>query len=553
MSKPLHWWQEGVIYQIVVSSFLDTNGDGEGDLNGVIARLDYLKWLGVTAIWLTPIYPSPMDDLGYDVSDYTSVNPQFGSVEDFDRLIAQAHDRGMKILLDWVPNHTSDAHLWFVESRVSRDNPKRDWYLWSDGKVEQSELGGTSPESHDGLHPPNNWISVFGGSAWQWDDKTKQFYYHSFLESQPDLNWRNTDVRAAVFDAMRFWLNRGVDGFRIDAVSWLIKDDQFRDNPPNPNYNPEKDGPDQQVVPLYTWDQPQVHDVIAEMRRVVDEFDDRMLVGELVLPVDRVVTYYGDEKQPELHLPLNLHLVWTDWTVEELSQVIENYQQYRPQHGWPTWTISTHDFPRVAARVPGEQARVAAMLLLTLGGTPTHYYGEEIGMKGVPIPPQEARDPQGQRIGRNRDPARTPMQWDGGQQGGFTDGRPWLPIGDDLQTANVAVQSEDPQSLLTLYRRLIKLRREHPVLVHSELEFVSCESQLLSYRRSSEQGNLLIILNLGSEPLTYSLDGETVGESGARLLMSTFLDRENELLLDTVFLRLDEGVILERVRVGQSE
>jgi alpha-glucosidase len=544
MSEPLHWWKEIVIYQIVVSSFLDTNGDGQGDLDGVIARLDYLKWIGVDAFWLTPIYPSPMHDLGYDVNDYTAVNPQFGSLEDFDRLVAQAHQREMKIILDWVPNHTSDEHPWFVESRASRDNPKRDWYLWREGKIEQSELSDTSPETRDRVQPPNNWLSVFGGSAWQWDEKTKQFYYHSFLESQPDLNWRNSEVRAAVFDAMRFWLNRGVDGFRVDAVSWLIKDDQLRDNPPNPNYNPDTDGPDQQVIPLYTWDQPQVHEITAEMRRVVDEFDGRMLAGELVLPIDGVVTYYGNDKQPELHLPLNLHLTWTDWTAEELSQVIESYQQHLPQHGWPTWTISTHDFPRVAARVLGEQTRVAAMLLLTLGGTPTHYYGEEIGMQGVPIPPQEARDPQGQRIGRNRDPGRTPMQWDGDPNAGFTDGRPWLPISDDSQTANVAAQSEDPHSLLTLYRRLMKLRREQPVLVHGELEVISREGPLLSYRRSGEQGNLLMILNLGSEPQTYCLDIEAVGEGGPRLLMSTFLDRENELLQETVSLRPDEGVIL---------
>jgi alpha-glucosidase len=380
---------------------------------------------------------------------------------------------------------------------------------------------------------------VFGGSAWQWHEQTEQFYYHSFLESQPDLNWRNPEVQAAVFDAMRFWLGRGVDGFRVDAASWLIKDDQFRDNPPNPNYNPEKDGPDQQVVPLYTWDQPGVHELIADMRRVVDEFDDRLLIGELVLPIEKIVTYYGDD-QPEFHLPLNMHLIWADWNAVEVGRIIENYEQQRPDNGWPTWTISTHDFPRVATRVQGEQTRIAAMLLMTLGGTPTHYYGEEVGMQGVPIPPEEARDPQGQRIGRNRDPERTPMQWDDSTKAGFTSGEPWLPIGEDVQAANVAAQAEDPRSLLTLYRRLIELRREQPVLVAGVTEVVSYENPLLAYKRIGEDRQYLVVLNMAGKPQSYGIGHQARG----LILLSTFLDRMDEQVQDTIELRADEGVII---------
>ncbi len=513
-----------MIYQVLASSFMDTNGDGEGDLQGIIERLDYLQWLGATAIWLTPIYPSPMADLGYDVSDYTGVGSRFGSLEDFDRLVSDAHARGIKIIMDWVPNHTSDQHPWFVESRSSRDSRRRDWYIWRPATGTNS--------------PPTNWRAVFGGSAWEWDEATGEFYYHSFLESQPDLNWRNPEVQAAVLDAMRFWLRIGVDGFRVDAASWLIKDEQFRDNPPNPNYHPESDGPDQEVIPLYTWDQPGVHEVLANMRRVVDEFDDRLLAGELVLPIESMVQYYG-RQHPELHLPLNMHPIWANWSAEDLGTVIETYERERPASGWPTWTLSTHDFSRIASRLPGDQTRVAAMLLLTLGGTPTHYYGEEVGMRGVAIAPEDAKDPQGRRIGRNRDPARTPMQWDASPTAGFTTGDPWLPIGDDVRAANVAAQKEDPHSLLTLYRRLIELRARHPTLVAGSLEVVSRQNPLLVYRRASEDGHYLVVLNMSDDPQSYD-----IWQARGQLLLSTFLDRQNEEIRDRLELRANEGILV---------
>jgi alpha-glucosidase len=525
MSSDLRWWQTGVIYQVLVQSYLDTNGDGQGDLKGLIKRLDYLQWLGVRAVWLSPIYPSPMAELGYDVTCYTDVHPLFGSLDDFDRLVAEAHRRELKIILDWVANHTSNQHPWFVESRSSRDHPKRDWYIWRDAQPDGS--------------PPNNWVSVFGGTVWQWDARTDQYYYHTFLKEQPDLNWRNSDVRRAVYDAMRFWLERGVDGFRLDAACLMIKDDQFRNNPINPDYVEGKDGPDAELLPVYTRDQPAVHEITASMRRMVDEFDDRLLLGELYLPVEKVISYYG-RQQPELHLPLNMRFAWEDWNAEALGKFITNYRRQVPDGCWPTWTLSTHDCLRIAFRVQGDQTRIAAMLLMTLGGTPTLYYGEEVGMRGVHIPASQARDPQGRRIGRNRDPERTPMQWDGGTNAGFTDGEPWLPIGRDVHTANVAAQADNPRSLLALYRRLITFRGDQPVLLAGGFELLSSENSLLAYRRYTNESSLLVVLNFTPKPQVYFAGDDFRG----RLLLSTTLDEGDRRYDQQIELGGDEGVIV---------
>ncbi len=274
----MRWWQTGIIYQIYPRSFQDSNGDGVGDLNGILQRLDYLAWLGVDAVWLSPIFPSPMADFGYDISDYTDIDPAFGTLADFDRLLDAAHRTGLKVVLDFVPNHTSDQHPWFLESRSSRASPKRDWYIWRDAAGD----GG----------PPNNWLSVFGGPAWTWDEASRQYYYHGFLKEQPDLNWQNREVRDAMYDVLRFWLERGVDGFRVDVIWHLIKDDQFRDNPPNPSYRTGEQ-PYASLDPVYTTDRPEVHEVVGEMRRLVDAYADRALIGEIYLPLERLVTYYG--------------------------------------------------------------------------------------------------------------------------------------------------------------------------------------------------------------------------------------------------------------------
>jgi alpha-glucosidase len=362
------WWKHGIVYQIYPRSFQDTDGDGIGDLQGIRMRLDYLSVLGVDAIWISPIYPSPMADFGYDVADYCDVDPMFGSLADFDDLVRDAHAQGLKIILDFVPNHTSDRHPWFAESRSDRSNPKRDWYVWRDGRDDA---------------PPNNWVSQFGGPAWTFDQATGQYYLHSFLREQPDLNWRNPEVRDAMYGVLRFWLERGVDGFRVDVIWLLIKDAGLRDNPPNPVFQPTQ-AEINRFLHVYNADQPEIHDVIAEMRAVLDHYTERVLIGEIYLPLERLVAYYGKDLSGA-HLPFNFQLILTAWNAREIARLIEEYEQALPDGGWPNWVLGNHDQPRIAARVGAAQARVAAMLLLSLRGTPTMYYGDELGLGRVAI------------------------------------------------------------------------------------------------------------------------------------------------------------------------
>jgi alpha-glucosidase len=493
------WWQRGIIYQIYPRSFADSDGDGVGDLPGILGRLDYLEWLGINAVWLSPIYPSPMVDSGYDVADYTAVDPIFGSLEDLDALIVAAHGRGLKVILDLVPNHTSDQHPWFTASRSSRTDARRDWYLWRD------------PTPDGG--PPNNWLSHFGGSAWQWDPGTGQYYYHAFAVEQPDLNWRNPRVRAAVFDVMRFWLDRGIDGFRVDVMWQLIKDAHLRNNPVNPKYTPEM-SPYESLVPAYSADQAGVHEVVAQMRAVLDEYDERLMIGEIYLPVGRLVNYYGHAGEGA-NLPFNFHLVLTRWDAREIGVVIDRYEGVLPSNAWPNWVLGNHDQPRVVSRIGPEQARVAAVLLLTLRGTPTIYYGEELGMHDVPIPPDRAHDPRelnqpGRGLGR--DPYRTPMQWNAEPGGGFTQGAPWLPLAPDHDLRNVEAQREDPDSMLRLYRRLIDLRRAEPALSVGSYAPVPASGNLLAYLRCDASRRLLVALTLDDQPARLPLGALGGGE-----------------------------------------
>ncbi|HEY3230107.1 MAG TPA: alpha-amylase family glycosyl hydrolase [Roseiflexaceae bacterium] len=528
MSNDYLWWQRGIIYQIYPRSFMDSNGDGVGDLPGITSRLDYLTWLGVDAIWLSPIFPSPMADFGYDVADYTGIEPMFGTLADFDRLLAEAHARGLKVMLDFVPNHSSDEHPWFVESRSSRDNPKRDWYIWRD------------PAPGGG--PPNNWLSYFGGGAWEWDAATGQYYLHLFHKKQPDLNWRNPAVQQAMLDTMRFWLDRGVDGFRIDVIWLLIKDEHFRDNPPNPNYA-STDRPLAAQLPLYTADRPEVHEIIATMRRLLDQYDERMMVGEIYLPVERLVTYYGVNGSGA-HLPFNFQLILLPWNARAIGGAIDAYEAALPTDGWPNWVLGNHDNHRIASRVGAAQARVAAMLLLTLRGTPTMYYGDEIGMYDVAIPPELEQDPQG--LGNpgmklSRDPERTPMQWDSGPNAGFTTGTPWLPLADDYERANVATERDDPGSMLTLYRRLIALRRATPALEIGAYRPLAATGDLVAYVREGAGRRFLIALNLGQQAQSLALSDLGSG----RVVLSTHLDRDGEPVSGALALRRDEGLIVE--------
>ncbi|KIZ48184.1 MULTISPECIES: alpha-amylase family glycosyl hydrolase [Rhodopseudomonas] len=524
------WWAAGVLYQIYPRSFQDSNGDGIGDLAGIIARLPYLVDLGVDAIWLSPIFPSPMADFGYDVADYVGIDPIFGTMADFDALVAAAHGHGLKLILDLVPNHTSDQHPWFVESRSSRDNPKRDWYLWRD------------PAPDGG--PPNNWLSEFGGSGWQYDEATRQYYYHAFLAAQPDLNWRNPKVREAIYDVMRFWLRKGVDGFRVDVIWHLIKDDQFRDNPPNADFRPGMP-PHAALHPVYSADRTETLEVVAEMRQVIEEFDQRLLIGEIYLPIERLVAYYGHELSGA-HLPFNFALLSAPWHARSLAELIDRYEQALPKGAWPNWVLGNHDRPRVASRVGPEQARVAAMLLLTLRGTPTLYYGDEIGMQQVDIAPDRVQDPFEKNvpgIGVGRDGCRTPMQWDESAQAGFSTAAPWLPLADDAAHNNVANLAADAQSILSLYRALLALRKRLPQLSRGDYQPLAATGDLLLYRRQCDGETVLVALNLGAAPI--ALVSDQIGLDG-EILLSTAMDRAGERVGTSLDLRGNEGVIVGR-------
>jgi alpha-glucosidase len=437
----MSWWRHGAIYQVYPRSFQDSDGDGTGDLQGVRRRLPYLKWLGVDGVWLSPFYRSPMADFGYDVSDHRDVDPVFGTLADFDALAADAHRLGLKLILDYVPNHTSIEHPWFTE------HPER--YLWADAV-------------------PNNWVSVFGGPAWS--EHRGRFYYHAYLPEQPDLDWRHEDVRAAMLDVLRFWCERGADGFRIDALRQLFKDARRRDNPVNPDWR-EGDDPYARLIPEFTTDRPEVQDAIAAFRATVG--DERLLLGELYLPIERLVAYYASG----LDMPANFHLLTTPWTPRAIAELVETYEGALPDGAWPNWVLGNHDRPRLATRLAGQE-RAAAYLLLTLRGTPTIYYGDELGQRDVAIAPERRVDPWA--FG-NRDPCRTPMQWDA--RGSFTTGTPWLPLAGDHATVNVEAQQDDPDSLLSLYRRLLALRRSEPDLRDGGYRTLEATDRILRYVR----------------------------------------------------------------------
>ncbi|MBW4656551.1 MAG: DUF3459 domain-containing protein [Kaiparowitsia implicata GSE-PSE-MK54-09C] len=527
MTDEYRWWQSGTIYQIYPRSFQDSDGDGVGDLNGIVSRLDHLVSLGITAIWISPIYPSPMADFGYDVSDYANIDPVFGSLADFDALIAAAHARGLRVILDYVPNHSSDQHPWFIESRSSRSSAKRNWYVWRD------------PSADGG--PPNNWISEFGGSAWSFDRASGQYYYHAYLPQQPDLNWRNPQVAAAMLDALRFWFERGVDGFRVDAIHHLFEDEDLQDNPPNPEWLPTM-SPARSLIRTRTMDQPEVHDAIIAMRRVADSFPgDRVMIGEAYLPITRLMAYYGVDLGG-FQLPFNFHLMSTAWNAAAVATLVETYEAALPAGGWPNWVLGNHDRSRVASRLGPAQARIAAMLLLTLRGTPTLYQGDEIGMTDAPIPPERVRDPWEKRVpglGLGRDPVRTPMQWGEGAQAGFSSAEPWLPLPPNFEPTTVASQLRQPTSMLQLYRALLKLRRSEPALSIGGYRAVSADENVLVFERFYQERKLAIALNFDDHAKQLSVPGGT-----GRVILSSHLD-ERPSLEDPVELRPSEGVIID--------
>jgi alpha-glucosidase len=538
-NRDLPWWERGVVYQIYPRSFKDTSGNGVGDLQGVVEKLDYLNdgnpnsdtSLGVDAIWLSPFYPSPMADFGYDVADYTDVNELFGDLETFDLLLSEAHRRGIKIIIDYVPNHSSNQHAWFLESRASRDNPKRDWYIWRDAKPDGS--------------PPNNWGSVFGGPAWTWDEGTDQFYFHQFLKEQPDLNWRNPEVRQAMFDVLRFWLDRGVDGFRMDVVGMIMKDPEMRDNPPDPNADPDLPENDlfKRNLHVYNEDQDEVHQILREFRKILDEYGDRIGIGEIWYELPRWVKYFG-EKGDGLHMPFNFRLLGLAWDSATFRRSVDELDAAVPDFGWPNYVLGNHDRRRLASRLGSEQARVAAMLLLTLRGTPTLYYGDELGLENGIITPEIIQDPQGINLGieNTRDQERTPMQWNSESHAGFSTVNPWLPVSPDYEQRNVVVQNDDPNSMLNLYRRMLKYRRNTPALEGGTYQSFDVEHQdCFVYLRAHPEGSRIIALNFTGRPKTLSVP---YGDRG-RVALSTYLDRTEEVSLSELSLRPHEGIIIE--------
>jgi len=529
------WWQRGIIYHIYPRSFQDSNGDGVGDLRGILSRLGYLAWLGIDAIWLSPIYPSPMVDFGYDVANYTDIDPLFGDLARFDELVAQAHERGIRVMLDYVPNHSSDCHPWFLEARASRASPRHDWYIWADPRP--------------GGEPPNNWLSHWVGSAWEWDDATGQYYLHSFHKTMPDLNWRNPAVREAMLDVMRFWLDRGVDGFRIDAVHQIMKDPQLRDNPPNPAYQPSAAGA-QGIAPAREYDtqlhlhdrqHPDIHAVLRALRQVLDSYDSgrpRIACAETrIYDWREWATYYGAAGD-ELHLPFNFGLTRIAWTAAAIREHVRAIEASVPVGAWPNYVLGTHDDPRLATRIGPRQARVALMLQLTLRGTPTIYYGDEIGMHDVSIPPERQRDPW-----EHRDPERTPMQWDATPNAGFCppDVEPWLPVAPDYPAINVASERNDPHSMLALTRALIAARRAMPALTGGDYQPVATVADpCFAYVRQSGDQCCLIALNFSSAEQTL----HPAGLGSGRITVSTHLDRAERINLDAFHLRGDEGCLI---------
>ena len=474
-SRP--WWQEAVFYQIYPRSFADADGDGVGDLEGIRRHLDHLEWLGVDAVWICPFYPSPMADFGYDVADYCAVDPLFGTLDDFDRLLADAHGRGIRVIIDWVPNHTSDRHPWFVESRSSRDSPKRDWYVWRDG-----------PEPG---RPPNNWKAAFGGDAWTFDADTVQWYLHLFLPEQPDLNWRHPEVVDAMHGVLRFWLDRGVDGFRIDVVQGLAKDPELADDPPG------------SVLPRSSFnDHPDVHSLLRDLRRLVDAYPQQpVLVGEVyLLSTPQVARYLG--RGDELQLAFDFTPLYAPWDAAAWRATLERVAaELGAIDAWPTWTLSNHDNVRHRTRYGSEaRARAAAVLLLTLRGTPFLYAGEELGLEDADVPPEAVVDPGG------RDGCRAPIPWDPAPPHGWDGADPWLPWPPDPDLRNPVSQRRDPASILHLYRRLLFARRSSRALRRGGCRLLEAPSGVVAYERCEGADRRVVLVNFTSEPAPVPLE-----------------------------------------------
>jgi alpha-glucosidase len=514
------WWRRGVLYQIYPRSFADSDGDGVGDLRGIVSRLDYLAWLGIDGIWLNPTMPSPNDDWGYDVSDYLGVHPELGEMSDLDTLIAAAHALGIAVLLDLVPNHTSDRHAWFLDARSSRTAPHRDWYVWADAGPDGSS--------------PNNWVSVFGGSAWELDPRTGQYYLHNFLASQPDLNWWSEDVRDAFDEILRFWFERGIAGFRIDVAHGIVKDRRLRDNPPATEDDPPSIRRLGQRL-RYSMNRPEVHEILQRWRRVADDYDPRrMLLGETVVhDVTALAAFYGTGED-ELHLAFNFPFLSAALQADRLRAIVEQTEAVLPLAGWPAWTLSNHDVVRFPTRwCDGDPARIrcALLVLLALRGTPVLYYGDELGMGQADVPAGRTRDPAG------RDGARTPMPWSGEAGAGFTrpEVTPWLPVSSP-EALNVAAQRDDPDSTLAFCRRAIAFRRELAELSRGAYASLPAPRGVWAWRRGA---SVTVAVNLSD-------DSVRIDDMDGVIRLATRREREGERTDGGISLGAWEGVLLVR-------
>ncbi|HDQ22482.1 MAG TPA: alpha-amylase [Candidatus Uhrbacteria bacterium] len=533
--KELKWSANDIVYQIYPRSFKDTTGNGIGDLQGIIEKLDYLhKILKVDAIWLCPIYKSPMKDFGYDIADYCQIDPLFGNFKLFDNLVKKAHGRGLKILMDFVPNHTSDQHPWFIESRSALKNPKRDWYIWQKPKPDGS--------------PPNNWLSRFGGSAWTFDPKTKQYYLHSFLPCQPDLNWRNPQVQKEMRKILEFWLVKGVDGFRLDALYHIIKDDKFRDNPINPRYIPGHDDPYRQFLNVYDRGRPATLEILNKFCGVIGQHKNKFLVSEVFYQtkVAELKTYYK-LCQAGLHAPFNFNFIRLPWSAWAYRSFLDNYEENLSEGDCPNYVLGNHDRSRVASRLESrKKARLLAMLVFTLKGMPFIYYGEEIGMSNVPVKNNEQLDPWGKNVpgfGLGRDAYRTPMQWSAQKYAGFSKTKPWLPVARNYLFFNVKKELADKKSFLSLYRNLISFRKKSKAILEGNYYPLNIRSQnVFAYVRESETEKVLVLLNFASKTQKISLPFAM-----AELVCNTFLSRKKgqKINLNKLYLKAFEGYLFK--------
>jgi alpha-glucosidase len=505
------WWRGATIYQIYPRSFLDTNGDGIGDLPGILAKLDYVASLGVEAIWISPFFKSPMADFGYDIADYRAVDPIFGTLADFDRVVAKAHGLGLKVMIDQVLSHTSDQHAWFEESRQSRDNPKADWYVWANARA-------------DGT-PPNNWLSIFGGVAWQWEPRRGQYYLHNFLAQQPDLNFHNPDVQRASLDSLRFWLERGVDGLRLDAINFCFHDAQLRDNPVRPVQQRKATGFKADNPYGYQWHrynntQPEMLPFLERLRQLLDEFPDVVSLGEISSD-DSTATVAEYTLPGRLHMAYSFELLSSESSPQHIRTTVENLQQRAPE-SWPCWTISNHDVERVVSRwgritpqLPHFATQLTA-LVCSLRGSVCVFQGEELGLGEADLPYESLRDPYGIAFWpafKGRDGCRTPMPWDASPQAGFSTGAPWLPVPAQHRAVSVAAQERDASSALQGFRRLLAWRLQHPLLITGEIEFLAATDAVLAFRRFDHSNSMLIAFNLSHAPASVALPTLSVGRA----------------------------------------